>query len=92
MSIAVRTKTPPPLNLLEPLRLELRGATGDQALYEPRTMDHSERAAKQASEDAKSPKVFGQGLPIRLRHPHYDRYHGMLLEKGLLGRQAEGTR
>ncbi len=38
MSIAVRTKTPP-LNLLEPLRLELRGAAGDQALYEPRTME-----------------------------------------------------
>ena len=38
MSIAVRTKTPP-LNVLEPLRLQLRGAGGDQALYEPRTME-----------------------------------------------------
>jgi predicted permease len=38
MSIAVRTKTPP-LNLLEPLQFELRGAAGDQALYQPRTMD-----------------------------------------------------
>lgn len=38
MSIAVRTKTAP-LNTLEPLRLELRGAAGDQALYEPRTME-----------------------------------------------------
>lgn len=38
MSIAVRTKTPP-LNVLEPLRFALRGATGDQALYEPRTME-----------------------------------------------------
>lgn len=38
MSIAVRTKTPS-LNLVEPLRYELRGAAGDQALYEPRTME-----------------------------------------------------
>jgi predicted permease len=38
MSIAVRTKTPP-LNLIEPLRFELRGAAGDQALYEVRTME-----------------------------------------------------
>jgi predicted permease len=38
MSIAVRTKTAP-LNLVEPLRFELRGAAGDQALYEPRTME-----------------------------------------------------
>jgi predicted permease len=38
MSFAVRTQTPP-LNLLEPLRLELRGAAGDQAIYEPRTME-----------------------------------------------------
>lgn len=38
MSIAVRTKTPP-LDLLAPLRLQLRGAARDQALYEPRTME-----------------------------------------------------
>ncbi len=38
MSIAVRTRTPP-LNVVEPLRFELRGAAGDQALYEPRTME-----------------------------------------------------
>jgi len=38
MSIAVRTKTTP-LKLVEPLRFELRGAAGDQALYEPRTME-----------------------------------------------------
>ena len=38
MSIAVRTRTPP-LNLLEPLRHELRGAAGDQALYQPRTLE-----------------------------------------------------
>jgi ABC-type antimicrobial peptide transport system permease subunit len=38
MSIAVRTKTPP-LSLVEPLRFELRGVAGDQALYEPRTME-----------------------------------------------------
>jgi predicted permease len=38
MSIAVRTKTPP-LNLVEPLRLELRGAASDQALYQVRTME-----------------------------------------------------
>lgn len=38
MSIAVRTKTPP-LTLVEPLRIELRGASQDQALYEPRTME-----------------------------------------------------
>jgi predicted permease len=42
MSIAVRTNIPP-LNVLEPLRRELRratgGAPGDQALYEVRTME-----------------------------------------------------
>src|SRR5579863_430704 len=42
MSIAVRTSIPP-LNVLEPLRRELRGATGrasgDQALYQVRTME-----------------------------------------------------
>jgi ABC-type antimicrobial peptide transport system permease subunit len=42
MSIAVRTSIPP-LNVLQPLRRELRGATGgaggDQALYEVRTME-----------------------------------------------------
>jgi len=38
MSIAVRTKTPP-LNAIRPLQQELRGADGDQALYEPWTME-----------------------------------------------------
>lgn len=42
MSIAVRTSVPP-LNAVEPLRKELRratgGASGDQALYEVRTME-----------------------------------------------------
>ena len=37
MSIVVRTKIPP-LNLLEPLRREVRGAAGDQVLYEVYTM------------------------------------------------------
>ena len=37
MSIAVRTKIPP-LNVLEPLRREARGANGDQVLYEVYTM------------------------------------------------------
>jgi predicted permease len=39
MSMAVRT-TVPPLNLVEPLRRELRGTTGDQTLYDVRTMEH----------------------------------------------------
>ncbi len=38
MSITVRTRTSP-LNVVEPLRLQLRGAAGHQALYEPRTME-----------------------------------------------------
>jgi putative ABC transport system permease protein len=38
MSIAVRTTTPP-LELVEPLRRTLRGASGDQALYGVRTME-----------------------------------------------------
>jgi predicted permease len=38
MSIAIRTSIPP-LNIAEPLRRELRGATGDQILYEVRTME-----------------------------------------------------
>jgi predicted permease len=38
MSFAVRT-TIPPLNVVEPLRQELRGAAGDQALYEVHAME-----------------------------------------------------
>src|SRR2546425_81894 len=38
MSIAART-TIPPLNVVEPLRGKLRGAAGDQALYEVHTME-----------------------------------------------------
>jgi predicted permease len=38
MSIAVRTSVPP-LNVVEPLRQELRGATNDQVLYEVHTME-----------------------------------------------------
>jgi predicted permease len=38
MSIAVRTNIAP-LNIVEPLRKELRGATGDQALYGVQTME-----------------------------------------------------
>jgi ABC-type antimicrobial peptide transport system permease subunit len=38
MSTAVRTAVPP-LNVVEPLRREVRGAAGDQALYEVRTME-----------------------------------------------------
>lgn len=38
MSIAVRASVPP-LTLVEPLRQELRGAAGDQVLYQVRTME-----------------------------------------------------
>jgi predicted permease len=38
MSMAART-TVPPLNMVEPLRRELRGTTGDQTLYDVRTME-----------------------------------------------------
>jgi predicted permease len=38
MSIAVRTGIEP-LSVVEPLRVELRGATGDQVLYEVHTME-----------------------------------------------------
>jgi predicted permease len=38
MSITIRTRTPP-LNVVDPLQHELRGASGDQALYEIRDMD-----------------------------------------------------
>jgi predicted permease len=38
MSVAVRT-TVPPLNMVEPLRRSMRGRSGDQALYEVRTME-----------------------------------------------------
>jgi len=38
MSIAVRTSIQP-LHVVEPLRRELRGATGDRTLYEVRTME-----------------------------------------------------
>jgi len=38
MSMSVRTSTRP-LNVVEPLRREMHGATGDQTLYEVRTME-----------------------------------------------------
>jgi putative ABC transport system permease protein len=38
MSLAVRTSIPP-LTVVEPLRSELRGAAGDQTLYDVRTME-----------------------------------------------------
>jgi predicted permease len=38
MSITIRTRTPP-LNVVDPLQHELRGASGDQALYEIRDME-----------------------------------------------------
>jgi len=38
MSIAARTRVPP-LNVVEPLRHDLRGATGDQTIYAVRTME-----------------------------------------------------
>ena len=38
MSMAVRTNIPP-LNVVEPLRRELRGAAGDQVLYDVHTME-----------------------------------------------------
>jgi FtsX-like permease family/MacB-like periplasmic core domain len=38
MSVAVRTSVEP-LNIIEPLRREVRGANGDQALYQIRTME-----------------------------------------------------
>ena len=38
MSIAVRTNIAP-LNMVEPLRRELRGAAGDQVLYQVRTLE-----------------------------------------------------
>ena len=38
MSLAVRTNITP-LNIVDPLRREVRGASGDQVLYEVRTMD-----------------------------------------------------
>ena len=38
MSMAVRTSIPP-LNAVEPLRRQVRGATADQTLYQVRTMD-----------------------------------------------------
>jgi predicted permease len=48
MSLATRT-TVPPLTLVEPLRSELRGATGDQTLYDVRSMEQltSESLARQ---------------------------------------------
>src|SRR5262249_54883188 len=42
MSVAFRTSTPP-LGLVESLRKELRGAAGDQVLYEVRTMEQLSR-------------------------------------------------
>jgi predicted permease len=44
MSFAART-TIPPLNVVEPLRQELRGVAGDQALYEVHTMEQLESAS-----------------------------------------------
>jgi predicted permease len=44
MSIAVRTGTPP-ATVLAPLRRELRGATGDQVLYEVHTLERLAHAS-----------------------------------------------
>jgi putative ABC transport system permease protein len=44
MSIAVRTGVPP-LGVVEPLRREVRGVTGDQVLYEVRTLEQLAGAA-----------------------------------------------
>jgi predicted permease len=44
MSVAVRTEVPP-LTLLQPLRRELKGATGDQVLYVVRTLEDLARAS-----------------------------------------------
>jgi ABC-type antimicrobial peptide transport system permease subunit len=44
MSITVRTNLAP-LNVAEPLRRELRGAAGDQTLYDVHTMDELARAS-----------------------------------------------
>ena len=44
MSLAVRTSLPP-LNAVEPLRRQVRGATGDQTIYQVRTMDQLARAS-----------------------------------------------
>jgi predicted permease len=44
MSIAVRTRVDP-LSILEPLRRAVRGAAGDQALYEVRTLEQLARAS-----------------------------------------------
>jgi ABC-type antimicrobial peptide transport system permease subunit len=38
MSLAIKTNIPP-LNVVESLRREVRGASGDQVLYQVRTMD-----------------------------------------------------
>src|SRR5712664_2702865 len=43
MSVAVRTSIPP-LSVVESLRGEVRGATGDQVLYEVRTMEQLARS------------------------------------------------
>jgi ABC-type antimicrobial peptide transport system permease subunit len=44
MSVAVRTSVPP-LSVVQPLRRELRGSTGDQVLYEVRTLEQLARAS-----------------------------------------------
>ena len=44
MSVAVRAGVPP-LSVVEPLRHEIRGAGGDQVLYEIRTMEQLAKAA-----------------------------------------------
>src|SRR6185437_7949349 len=44
MSLATRTAVPP-LNLVEPLRVELRGATGDQTIYDVHTMEELANAS-----------------------------------------------
>lgn len=44
MSVAVRTRIPP-LQLVEPLRRAVRGATGDQVMYEVNTMEQLARSS-----------------------------------------------
>ncbi len=71
-SIAVRTAIDP-LTLLEPLKRDLRGATGDQVLYEPRTMEQlAASAPARASRGIPAHAVRGRrGLSFAARvHRH----------------------
>ena len=64
MSIAVRTRIPP-LSIVGPLRRDLRGAAGDQVLYEVRTLGQLAQSLIEEIRSRLTRQLAGEGAPSR---------------------------